>query len=177
MIARQAWLAGARWARDRRASAGVPDDAAAATAFDAWWPTFRPSPRRIPDDAPSWWYGLGPAPGRRLYDRRGGLAENRALDTLPLDGGYAPPGEDQRGRFRRTVVTSNGDVYTIIAWWDRDEDDGGGSSCFVVRGDHAYSSEAMVDAFGRHFPWQAARLAAVSVSLVEVGGGAAGSDP
>lgn len=172
VLARQAWLAAARWTRERLTVQGASDDAAG-RAFDAWWARFRPSPQRIPDDAPSWWHGHGPARGLRLYDRRGFLAKKPALDTLQLDGGYTPPrieGEDTQGQFLRTVVTSNGDVFTIISWWDRSHGDAteDSNSCFIVRGDHAFSSEAMIDAFMRHFPWQAAQLAGAHVQLVEV---------
>ena len=176
-IARRAWIAAARWARGRRAS-----EAAVASAFDAWWASIRPPPEpperperseRIPDDAPSWWHGRGPELGRCLYDRQGRRTRNRALDTLPLDGGYAPsydrPEDREQGRFRRTIVTSNGDVYTIIAWWEHIQDAGdwNGNACFVVRGDHAYSSAAMVAAFPLHFPGQAIQLAAAGVDIVE----------
>jgi len=129
----------------------------------------------VPDDAPSWWHGRGPELGHRLYDRRG-PAQHPALDTLPLAAGYAPQRlEDRRqGRFKRTVVTSNGDVYTILSWWDPGQSSAyADASCFVVRGDHAYLSEAMVAAFPLHFPGQAIQLAATGGQLVE----AAPQDP
>ena len=169
VLARRAWLAATRWARGRSTS-----EDAASTAFDAWWTSQQPSPQRVPDDAPSWWYGRGSEPGHRLYDRRGRLAQNRALDTLPLDGGYAPwqerPEHHRQGQFKRSVVTSNGDVFTILAWWDCAP---GGvdpvtSTCFIVRGDHAYVTEAMITALPIHFPGQALKLAAEGVDLVEV---------
>lgn len=166
-IARRAWFAGARWAR------GVPlSDATATAAFEVWWASLRPAPDQVPRDAPSWWYGRWSGPGRQLYDRNGRPAENPALQTLPLDGGYAPrrprPNDRQQGEFRRTVVASNGDVYTILAWWDRAQGDGtDGNACFVVRGDHAYSSAAMTDALPLHFPRQALQLAAAGVELRE----------
>jgi hypothetical protein len=164
-IARRAWLAATRWARGRSAS-----EAAASTAFDAWWTSLQPSSQRVSDDAPSWWYGRGSEIGSCLYDRQGRLAQNRALDILPLDTGYAPryerPEQRQPGQFKHAVVTSNGDVFTIIAWWDRA--DAVTSTCFIVRGDHAYSSAAMVAAFPLHFPGQAIQLAATGVELVEV---------
>jgi hypothetical protein len=93
---------------------------------------------------------------------------------LPLDGGYAPrharPELRQQGQFKRSVVTSNGDVFTILGWWDRARGsaDVGVSACFIVRGDYAFSSEAMVAAFPLHFPGQAIQLAAAGVELVEV---------
>jgi hypothetical protein len=169
VIARRAWLAAIRWARGRSTS-----ENASSTAFNAWWMSLQPLSERVPDDAPSWWYGRGSEPGHRLYDRRGHLAQNRALDTLPLDGGYAPwherPEQRQQGQFKRSVVTSNGDVFTILAWWDWAQ--GGAnpvtSSCFIVRGDHAYGSAAMIAALPSHFPGQALRLAAAGVELVEV---------
>jgi hypothetical protein len=190
-IARRAWIAGASWASVSSLE-GDP-----ATAFEAWWARENPPPEEVPDDAPSWWHGCWLEAGHYLHDRRGRTVENPALDTLPLDGGYAPrrhggthevgvaaahkerrdrdrfhhkSDELPQGQFARTIVTSNGDVYTIISWWDRTQGDtrGNCSSCFVVRGDHAYSSEAMVAALPRHFPKQAARLAAAGVQLVEV---------
>jgi len=167
-IARRAWLAGVRWARGPRAS----EAPAVSVAFDAWWTEVsKPSPSaRVPVGAPSWWYGRGSKIGRRLYDRRG-PAQHPALDTLPLDGGYAPRwSEDRpsapRGQFKRTVVTSDGDVYTILSWWDDVHADS--SSCFIVRGDQAYSSEALLAVFPLHFPGQAIQLAAAGVQLVEV---------
>ncbi len=170
-FARRAWLAGARWARG-----GQKLPKAASAAFDAWWGSARPLPPQVPqvpDDAPSWWYGHWSEPGRCLYDHRGRPVENPALDTLPLDGGYAPKraprGASPQGEFRRVVITSNGDVYTILAWWDRSQGDfcADGNSCFIVRGTHAYASEALVDAFPRHFPRQAIMLAASAIALVE----------
>jgi hypothetical protein len=158
----RAWLAGVRWARGRR-----PTEEAAAAAFAAWWVKARLPTQQVPDDAPSWWHGHG-AVGRRLYDQRG-PADHRALDTLPLAGGYAPQlplAKRHQGQFKHSVVTSNGDVFTIIGWWDRSGSNA--SSCFVVRGEHAYSSEAMVSAFQLHFPEQARRLAASGVQLVEL---------
>lgn len=155
----------------------------ASVAFDAWWTREQASAAHarasaareqasgVPGDAPSWWYGRGPEGERRLYDRHG-PARRPALDTLPLDGGYAPwcrLDERRRGRFRLGVVTSNGDVYTILSWWDLSRDgahlDAG--ACFIVRGDHAYSSAAMVAAFPLHFPGQAIALAAAGVELEE----------
>jgi hypothetical protein len=170
-IARRAWLAAARWARGRGAS-----ETAASSAFDMWWMSLQPAFQRVADDAPSWWYGRGSeiGPGPCLYDRQGRPAQNRALDTLPLDGGYAPrhesPEQHLQGQFKRSVVTSNGDVFTIIGWWDRPQGStiASISSCFIVRGDHAYSSEALVTAFPLHFPGQAIQLAAAGVELVEV---------
>jgi hypothetical protein len=169
VLARRAWLAAIRWARGRSTS-----EDETTTAFDAWWMSLQPSSQRVPDDAPSWWYGSGPEPGHRLYDRRGRLAQNRALDTLPLDGGYAPwherPERRQPGQFKRSVVTSNGDVFTILAWWDSaySSIDPGTSTCFIVRGDHAYESETMIAALPIHFPGQALKLAAAGIDLVEV---------
>jgi len=141
------------------------------SAFDAWWTSVQPPFQRVPDDAPSWWHGRGSEFGYRLYDRRG-PAQHHALDTLPLAAGYAPQCrmEDRRQcQFKRTVVTSNGDVYTILSWWDLGQDSAAVdvSSCFVVRGDHAYSSEALVEAFPLHFPAQAIQLAAAGGQLVE----------
>lgn len=168
-LARRAWLAATRWARGPATS-----EDAAATAFDAWWTSQQPSSQRVPDDAPSWWYGRGSEPDHRLYDRRGRLTQNRALDTLPLDGGYAPwherPERRRPGEFKRSVVTSNGDVFTILAWWDSEYSavDPVTSTCFIVRGDHAYVSEAMITALPTHFPSQALKLAAAGVELVEV---------
>ncbi len=166
-IARRAWIAGAQWARS-----GPLSETAATSAFDAWWASLRPPPEEVPHDAPSWWFGRWSGTARSLHDRRGRPAENPALDTLPLDGTYAPrhanPAGREQGVFRRSVVASNGDVYTIIAWWDRTQGDGtDGNACFVVRGDHAYASDAMVRAFPLHFPRQALQLAAVGVELRE----------
>jgi hypothetical protein len=190
--ARRAWLAAARWAHNR---GDVPDDEVFA-AFEAWWTAEHPPPEQVPDDAPSWWHGCWLEAGHYLHDRRGGTVQNPALDTLPLDGGYAPRrhrgtyqvvvtalSKDRRarddlhnrsdelpqGQYARTIVTSNGDVYTILSWWDRTQGDtrGNCSSCFIVHGRYAYSSAAMVAALPRHFPKQAARLAAAGVQLVE----------
>ena len=164
-LARQAWLACARWSRGRRAS-----EAVTRAAFDAWWASFQPSAQWVPEDAPSWWYGNGLPFGHRLYDRCG-PAEHPALDTLSLDGGYAPQyGEEKRrlGQFKRTVVASNGDIFTILSWWNQEQDGTHKrSSCFIVRGDHAYSSEALITAFPLHFPGQAQQLAGAGVQLVE----------
>lgn len=164
-LARRAWFAGARWARG-----GPLSETAITAAFDAWWSSLRLPSDQVPHDAPSWWYGRWSSAVRALHDHRGKRVENPALDTLLLDGGYAPRrrGLDagKNGAARRTVVTSNGDVYTILAWWDRMQGDGtDGNACFIVRGDHAYSSEALVQAFPLHFPRQALQLAAAGVRL------------
>lgn len=166
-LARRAWFAGAQWARG-----GPLAETAASSAFEAWWTSLQSPSDQVPHDAPSWWYGRWLSTGRALHDHRGRLVENPALDTLPLDGGYAPRrGSSEprpNGAFRRTVVASNGDVYTILAWWDRMQGDGtDGNACFVVRGAHAYSSEALVLAFPLHFPRQALQLAAAGVRLHE----------
>ena len=188
---RRAWLAAVVHVDAARDPA---DLAALAAAFDAWWLTEHPPGAPIADDARSWWHGCWLEAGHYLFTRNGRHAYGSPLDRFCLDGGFAPRRrlgsglivraglvpEDRRsalmnkseelpqGQFARGVVSLDDGPYTIISWWDRTQGDtrSNCSSCFIVAGDH--TSEAMLAAFPRHFPVQAARLEKASIQLVEV---------